>query len=377
MTSLYLIPLIMDKDVYGFLSLTDFKYQSKDRIKSLSKNERLNLELLGEYVSSSFYQALQKEKIKNVQENLEKQTSNLNRIQFLSQRVQNTSDLQAMKTSLKDVLVAEWGIRDFIFYVMTEDEARLKPYSLDFEVVVPEEINDKLFDNYLELDDPRCTHAAVVSRGKSFFAKNLGSRKQSAAETFPCELLGIRSIFIIPLKMDNRVFATLSFSDIKFQSASRIKELTKTERRPRNVKQVHCPGTIPGLAKRRNPEAQEDASRAKNEAAINQIAAHLAHEVNNPLNYISTGKTIQNEIFSKFYNLVNDTLTGEDKELQKFKAQLNKLQEKFNSAVDQTEEGQSRIAKVVAEIRAITGVDGLNFLNLTLCPSSMKSLFIH
>ena len=67
-----------------------------------------------------------------------------------------------MKTSLKEVLVAEWGIRDFIFYVMTEDEARLKPYSLDFEVVVPEEINDKLFDNYLELDDPRCTHAAVV-----------------------------------------------------------------------------------------------------------------------------------------------------------------------------------------------------------------------
>lgn len=368
-TSLYLIPLIMDKDVYGFLSLTDFKYQSKARIKSLTKDDRLNLELLGEYVSSSFYQALQKEKIRKVQENLEKQTSKLNRIQFLSQRVQNTSDLQAMKTSLKKILEVEWNIRDFIFYVMNGDDSKLKPYSLDFEVVVPDKVKDELFNNYFELNDPRCTHAAVVSRGKSFFAKNLGNRKQSTAETYVRAILGIQSIFIIPLKMDNQVFATLSFSDIKYQSSARIKELSKTEREDlETLSKFIAPALYQALQKEEVQRAQEDASRAKNEAAINQIAAHLAHEVNNPLNYIATGKTIQNEIFSKFYNLVNDTLTGEDEDLKKFKAQLTKLQEKFNNAIDQTDEGQARITKVVAEIRAITGVDGLNFSNFDLVP---------
>ena len=120
--------------------------------------------------------------------------------------------------------------------------------------------------------------------------------------------------------------------------------------------------------KKQIEKAQIAVSRAKNEAAFNQLAAHLAHEVNNPLNYIATGKTMQSDSFDKYHDMILGVLTGDDEDSRAFKEELEKLQDKFNRGLEQTNDGQDRIAKVIAEIRAITGVDGLNFSNFDLVP---------
>ena len=60
-------------------------------------------------------------------------------------------------------------------------------------------------------------------------------------------------------------------------------------------------------------------------------------------------------------------MTSDDEDSIQFK-RAKSLQAKFKLGLEQTDEGQARITKVIAEIRAITGVDGLNVSNFDLVP---------
>ena len=177
----------------------------------------------------------------------------------------------------------------------------------------------------------------------------------------------MKSIYCIPLKSSGEVFATFSAAD--FGDETGVSKLTF--RQKEELEQILVLLASPlyqALQKEQIQQAQAAVSRAKNEAAVNQLAAHLAHEVNNPLNYIATGKTMQNESFAKYHEMILGVLSGDDEETKEFKTELDKLQKKFDQGMQQTNEGQDRIAKVVAEIRAITGVDGLNFSTFDIVP---------
>jgi signal transduction histidine kinase len=247
---------------------------------------------------------------------------------------------------------------------------------MDYLEEVPKEIISETLSHSISLKHPLSMHGAVIRKGKPFFLRKIGAMEQEPGEYANTKHLAMRSVFVIPLKMDNTVFATLTFGDTKYQREERIKFLTKEERFELDLlSQYISPALYQALQKEQIQKAKDEieraqaaVSRAKNEAAINQLAAHLAHEVNNPLNYIATGKTMQSDSFDKYHDMILGVLTSEDKDSLAFKGELEKLQEKFQRGLKQTDEGQDRIAKVIAEIRAITGVDGLNFSAFDIVP---------
>jgi signal transduction histidine kinase len=242
---------------------------------------------------------------------------------------------------------------------------------LQFESVytIENKIKDEVLNNPLDLSHPKSLHGNIFRKGKPFFLPRLLDVENAPDEISNKKLLGMKSLFFLPLKIDGEVFAALTMSDTKYQENERIKYLTKEERADLELlSQFVSSALYQALQKEQIQQAQAAVSRAKNEAAVNQLAAHLAHEVNNPLNYIATGKTMQNDSFSKYHEMILGVLSGDDEETKEFKTELDKLQKRFDQGMQQTNEGQDRITKVVAEIRAITGVDGLNFSTFDIVP---------
>lgn len=304
------------------------------------------------------------------------QTSKINYVQSISQEIQNTSNLQKMQNNLKQALNEKFGIDGFIFFVLEPKNKDFIAYGYESISEIPEKLMDQVFSTPLSGNSPKSLHGAVLRHRKTLYLtrmrQNLGDKVEKEFE----KLLSISALMMIPLLMDNKVYAILTLIDHKYKSDQRIKRLTKRERIDLELLSQYVSSALYQAlqkeqiekAKHEAEQAQAVASRARSEAAVNQLAAHLAHEVNNPLNYISMGKTIQNESFARYHEMILSVLSGDNEETKEFKAELDKLQKTFEHGMRQANEGQARIAKVIAEIRAITGVDGLNFKNFDIVP---------
>jgi signal transduction histidine kinase len=111
--------------------------------------------------------------------------------------------------------------------------------------------------------------------------------------------------------------------------------------------------------------SQAELSQSERKTSINQLASHVAHEVNNPLNYIATGLISLEDSFKENTKTVLDAVPESDESkdfLKKIKSQYNDI----NESISQISLGSKRIMDTVSEIRAITGVDGISFQNVSL-----------
>jgi signal transduction histidine kinase len=122
-------------------------------------------------------------------------------------------------------------------------------------------------------------------------------------------------------------------------------------------------------------ETQEALSRSERNATMNSLVAHLAHEINNPLNYLSTGEVITKESFSEAKNLILQALSDSE-ESRSFREKISKLFSEVELGFAQSSLGTNRIRDTIAEIRAITGVDGHHLENFNPIPLIYSNLLI-
>jgi len=106
-------------------------------------------------------------------------------------------------------------------------------------------------------------------------------------------------------------------------------------------------------------------SRAEGKAAMTQISAHLAHEINNPLNYISNGNMVIKNNLEKLRSILREATEGDDSAKEFFEYCNDLITKSFDSLSDQTL-GKTRITEMVSEIKAISGVDGFGFEMISL-----------
>jgi signal transduction histidine kinase len=123
----------------------------------------------------------------------------------------------------------------------------------------------------------------------------------------------------------------------------------------------------------RQREMQELQLKAERSASINSMVSHLAHEVNNPLNYISTGEMITRESFLESKNFILGAIPDSE-ESKSFRSKLVQLFQDMEVGMNQTSKGSLRIKDTIAEIRAITGVDGIHVENFDLVPLLFSNL---
>jgi len=115
-------------------------------------------------------------------------------------------------------------------------------------------------------------------------------------------------------------------------------------------------------------ETQKNLVDSEKKAALTQVSAGLAHELNNPLNYIAGGlpnlKKELAELEEIFNNLFSDV--GDDHDVAEVKNFIDQKMDGSNSVMVDIETGVERVAKVIEEIRAMTEVDGRIFERIDL-----------
>ncbi len=105
--------------------------------------------------------------------------------------------------------------------------------------------------------------------------------------------------------------------------------------------------------------AQSMLVSSEKKSALMKIAAGIAHELNNPLNYIAAGFSGFKQVYRDIQNVLNDILGANDNaeavELKEyFKSQFSKS-DKLMTGI---QKGVEKSAAVISELRGVTGVDG-------------------
>lgn len=138
---------------------------------------------------------------------------------------------------------------------------------------------------------------------------------------------------------------------------SKHQQLQESERRYRELSE-HLEDKV-----RAQLNVIEDSQRQLYEtekmASIGQLAAGVAHEINNPIGFVSSNLNTAidylqelNQFFSRFLeNGTNSTLSDKESSEAEF------LLEDFGSLLIESKEGTQRVARIVADLRAFSNVD--------------------
>tara|TARA_B100001964_G_C14206676_1_gene588480 strand:- start:142 stop:1860 length:1719 start_codon:yes stop_codon:yes gene_type:complete len=104
--------------------------------------------------------------------------------------------------------------------------------------------------------------------------------------------------------------------------------------------------------------AERRISRIQRQQALAQIAGEVAHELNNPLNYISGGIGTLNKKVDHISSLIDSLFDGAGEEAEGMHRAFLQLIRQTQTAQNTILEGIQRATNVVAEIRGVTEVDG-------------------
>ncbi len=121
-------------------------------------------------------------------------------------------------------------------------------------------------------------------------------------------------------------------------------------------------------------ESRVALSRAERDASLTQVATHLAHEINNPLNYILTGKLVLSDSVETLISTIREALSTIP-DSQEFLDYLQKYIDNIFSSLGSIEQGSKRIQENISELRGITQIDGDIYKRLNIF-SEVYKIFI-
>jgi signal transduction histidine kinase len=105
-------------------------------------------------------------------------------------------------------------------------------------------------------------------------------------------------------------------------------------------------------------EQKDHLQTKERESVVNLLAAHLAHEVSNPLSNISIGESHLNQSINDLrdlvYESIHDSEEGED-----LKKDIDHIFQDIDKGYQQIAIGEAKVSTGIQEIRGITGIDGM------------------
>ncbi|NTV69017.1 MAG: PAS domain-containing protein [Azonexaceae bacterium] len=106
-------------------------------------------------------------------------------------------------------------------------------------------------------------------------------------------------------------------------------------------------------------EAQQQLLQSEKMAAIGQLAAGIAHEINNPVGFVNSNLGTLKTYVSKLLNVISAYETGKPDEISaaRKKADLDFLRDDLPSLVAESQEGLSRVTKIVQDLKDFSHVD--------------------
>jgi hypothetical protein len=120
-------------------------------------------------------------------------------------------------------------------------------------------------------------------------------------------------------------------------------------------------------------ETKISISRSEKSKLINQLASQLVLEINNPLNFISTGDTIIFDQLNRLKVELEDVL-DDTRDSKTFALELETILNNLTESLELTNRGMGIIRDTIKEIRDISGVNGVLVDNFDIHNLLHKSL---
>ncbi|MBU8871272.1 MAG: PAS domain-containing protein, partial [Gemmatimonadales bacterium] len=131
-------------------------------------------------------------------------------------------------------------------------------------------------------------------------------------------------------------------------------------RRDENGEITHFRGIVLDITEQRN--IQEERKRLENSlyqsdkmASIGQLSAGVAHEINNPIGFISSNLNTMKEYLQELTELFN----GNELESSENREQIDELIIDFGEAISESQEGAERVKNIVADMKGFSRADSV------------------
>ena len=252
---------------------------------------------------------------KNLEKKVEERTLNLENEmhksnvlnRMISVVIQSNSNREILN-NIYELLHQNYSLDSFLFYMLNESKDKLVYYSKYGKVQFPKEIVESIKKIEITENEEGSVHFICVRKKRSIFGKNIRIPHPCKNEDEVISLLGVKSIYIIPLIVENEVIGTIDFSENNFEGSG-LKNLKTEDRKDiENFIKLISPSIRQAYQKTLIEEAYSDLKltqkkliEAERISSLGQLVGGIAHEINNPISVIRSNSSTMKKNIESFY----------------------------------------------------------------------------
>lgn len=266
----------------------------------------------------------------------------------------------AISLALERIGIASHSSRAYIFELDTERETMSNTYEWCSEGVVPEienlqQLPISLFPWWIE----RISSGNVLNIHD---VEKLGPEAEAEKEILQAQ--GIRSVLVLPIHFKGNLHGFVGFDDCKNVSQWKEQDEILLGLAADIFSNAFDRKNIDDELRRTNEQLtvaldqvrsiQTQLIQQEQMAAIGQLAAGVAHEINNPLGFIISNQSMLREYTYDTLKLAKASTVLADREKQR----LVYIENDLLDMMEDIDDGLNRIKKIVAGLKSFSRVDG-------------------